>query len=162
MLKIKKGILIGFFCLFSIYSFNVYSKPENSALKNTIAFNEFEKLFSDWTDAFNNKDLKQTCALFANSVIANYQGVPPKNYGTICGGFNKVFQQKKRKYHYQFKLHHVYVRQNIAIARITWTLKIYKNGKVISKVQDEGIDVLQKNAKGEWEIIEYLAYPVRG
>lgn len=159
MFKIKGVILVSFFWLISSYSTLVFSNLEKDIHKD-IHIQEFEKIFTEWSLAFNQKDLNKTCALFSRSVVANYQNVPAKNYDALCKGFKDVFQQDEKQYHYHFKLNNVYVSGNLAVARITWYLKVTEKGKVISTVQDEGIDVFQKNSEGDWEIINYLAYPV--
>lgn len=120
----------------------------------------FEKVFDEWTQAFNQKNLTQTCNLFAKSIIANYQGSPQKNYASICNGFKKIFANNDLKYHYTFKLYSVYLSGDIAAVRITWYLYKEKKMKKTLVTQDEGLDVLRKNKQGQWQILNYLAYPV--
>lgn len=118
----------------------------------------FEKLFADWTKAFNNKDIVNSCDLFSKSVIANYRGIPPKDYVAICDGFKKIFKEKNRKYRYRFTLHEIYQSFNLAAIRITWYLTVTEKNKPTMVSQDEGMDVLQKNKDGRWKIVNYLAY----
>lgn len=119
----------------------------------------FTNIFKNWTDAFNHKDLK-SCNLFSKHLIANYQGAPTKNYMTICNGFKKIFNEKDKRYHYTFKLHQIYRKDNLATVRVTWYLTIYEKNKIVSKTQDEGLDIFEKDQKSTWKIIQYLAYPV--
>ncbi len=121
----------------------------------------FETIFSQWTQSFNHKDLAGSCSLFSTSLVADYQGTQQKSYASICDGFKKIFQQQERQYQYQFKLHDIYRDGNLAAVRITWYLSIYRNKKLISYVQDEGLDIFIKNQDGGWKIINYLGYPVR-
>lgn len=121
----------------------------------------FDKLFKDWTEAFNQKNVVQSCALFSKSVVADYQGVPQKNYQSICDGFKTIFKDKNRVYHYQYKIHQVNRSDNLATVRITWYLYLTENGKTKMISQDEGIDVLKKNSQDDWKIINYVAYPVK-
>ncbi|MCC5015227.1 MULTISPECIES: hypothetical protein [unclassified Legionella] len=119
----------------------------------------FKKLFTNWTTAFNNRELAKSCNLFSVHIVADYRGISRKNYTNICNGFKKIFADDTRKYHYSFKLHEIYRSEFLAAVRITWYLEIAnKNGGVIH-VQDEGLDILEKNSKGEWKIINYLSYP---
>ncbi|KTD04657.1 hypothetical protein [Legionella feeleii] len=119
----------------------------------------FKKLFTNWTTAFNHRELAKSCNLFSVHVVADYRGISRKNYTSICNGFKKIFADDIRKYHYSFKLHEIYQSEFLAAVRITWYLKITnKNGRV-THVQDEGLDILEKNSKGEWKIINYLSYP---
>ena len=114
-------------------------------LSTNVFAESFETIFSNWTDAFNRKDLINSCRLFSKDITAHYQGTPVKNYNSICDGFKKIFQES-RKYQYRFKLHEIYRSNNLAAVRITWYLQVTENGKIISKIQDEGIDIFQREA----------------
>ncbi|WP_019216758.1 hypothetical protein [Legionella tunisiensis] len=107
----------------------------------------FKKLFTDWTTAFNNRELAKSCYLFSVNVVANYRGVKRKNYTNICNGFKKIFTDDSRKYHYHFKLHEIYQSRFLAAVRITWYLKVTNKDGRVTYVQDEGLDILEKTAK---------------
>lgn len=98
--------------------------------------------------------------LICKNLTASYQGAPEKTYTTICDGFKKIFQEP-RTYHYSFTLHNIYRADNLAVARITWHLRVTENDKIINESTDQGIDVFQKDSHEEWKIINYLAYPER-
>ncbi len=119
----------------------------------------FEQLFNQWTEAFNQKDLGGACSLFAKTVKAKYRGLPQKNFDDICNGFAKIFNEKNKNYSYSFELQDVYRQGDLAVVRITWYLQIKENDMNKSIIQDEGFDVLEKNKKGEWQIVNYLAFP---
>lgn len=118
----------------------------------------FKRIFDEWTAAFNARDLAQSCALFSKSLTADYQGAPSKTYSSLRNGFKKVFRDKNRRYQYRFDLHHVYRSGDLAVARITWYLSIYENGRLISSTEDRGLDVFKRSRHGKWEIVYYLAY----
>lgn len=120
----------------------------------------FDKLFKAWTKSFNQQNVAQSCALFSKSVVADYQGVPQKNYQSICDGFKTIFKNKDHRYRYEYKLHQINRSGNLATVRITWYLYLTENGKTKMISQDEGLDVLIKNAQGKWQIVNYVAFPV--
>lgn len=120
----------------------------------------FNQIFSEWTNAFNNKDLAKSCELFSPKVVADYQGYPRKNHHTICHGFKKVFLEPDHRYQYSFKLHEIYRANNLAAVRITWYLKVFENDKLKSSTQDEGMDIFEKNSAGKWQIVNYIGYPI--
>lgn len=146
-LKIVFIILISNFLILNVF-----------AAKKSKDYQMIYKIFSNWTYSFNHKDLLGSCNLFSKELIANYQGAPAKDYMSVCNGFKKIFTEEL-EYRYRFKLHHVYRSNKLAVARITWYLKISKQGHLISTVQDEGLDVFKQNNHGDWQIINYLAYP---
>lgn len=119
----------------------------------------FQALFNTWTQAFNKKAFPEVCRLFSKNITADYQGAPKKNYSNLCAGFQKIFQEKDRVYHNRFKIHQIYRSNNLAAIRITWYLDVYKKDTLISSIQEEGLDVLQKQVDGEWKIVNFIAYP---
>jgi ketosteroid isomerase-like protein len=143
------SLMIGFTGSFNLYAAN---ESQDYAL--------FEKIFTDWTLAFNQKKLAPTCALFSKELTANFQGAPLKSYNSICEGFKRVFKQKDKSYRYSFKLNQIYRSGNLAAVRITWYFHEYEQGKLISKTQDEGLDVFLKDSNNQWKIVNYIAYPV--
>jgi len=120
----------------------------------------FQALYQRWTDAFNRKDLAGSCALFSPNLVADYRGVPRKNYATIKGGFEKTFARFNSNCKYSFKLHEIYRSGNLAAVRVTWYLTVTERGKPASSVttQDEGLDVLEKGRDGRWQIVNFLGY----
>lgn len=148
ILTISAGI-----CLFMFSPLMLANQPSQD-------YTQFHDIFAKWTEAFNAKKLKDTCALFSPKVKADYQGVPSKNYTAICDGFKTTFADSIHEYHYRFKINDVYHAGNLAVVRITWYLDTYANHQRINVTRDEGIDVLQKTADGKWQIVNYLAYEV--
>lgn len=138
--------------IFSCVAQNVYAASHQNDMAT------FEQIFNEWTTSFNNKNAEKTCSVFSKSVVGDYQGAPQKNYAALCDGFKKLFQKPNYRYHYRYKLHDVHRSGDLAIARITWYLDVYENGQKTSATQDEGMDVLEKNASDNWQIIRYLSY----
>lgn len=152
MLKNRFNLLVKIFSLLLLSQITLANTNHDEAALHT--------LFSSWTKTFNEKKFPQVCDLFAPSVIANYQGAPTKNHAKICQGFQTIFQEKDTLYHNDFKIHHIYQEKNLAAVRITWYLTTYKHGKKIAFTQEEGLDVLQKQANGKWQIVNFIAYPI--
>ncbi|VVC75377.1 hypothetical protein AQUSIP_06670 [Aquicella siphonis] len=120
----------------------------------------FQELFKSWTKTFNQKKYPEVCDLFSKSIVADYQGSQRKNYSKLCFGFKKIFKEKNMVYHNNFKIHKIYHSNNLAAVRITWYLDIYKNGAHVSTIQEEGLDILQKQSNNQWQIVNFIAYPV--
>ena|SRR5260221_9735838 len=118
----------------------------------------FETLFQQWTDSFNRKDTAGACSLFSKNVVADYRGVPKKNFASICDGFKKIFADEQKHYQYRFKLCNVYRSNDLAAVRITWYLTISENGKPTTEIEDQGMDVLKRDKQGRWQIVNYVGY----
>jgi ketosteroid isomerase-like protein len=146
-----------FFKLLLITTIFIFSNGYASTSEDSA---NFQALFNSWTRAFNQKKFPEVCLLFSKSVTADYQGSPKKNYAMMCNNFRKLFQEKDMAYHNAFKIHQVYRSKDLAAVRITWYLDIYKKGVHISSIQEEGLDVLQKQANDKWQIVNFIAFPV--
>lgn len=148
---------------FEVNSNNANTK-NNFVSQNTVTNKKqtdkqiFEELFNQWTMAFNQKNLDKTCSLFSKSIKAKHKGIPNKNYQSICEGFSKIFSENNKKYLYSFEIHDVYRQGNLAAVRITWYLQVQENGRSKSIIQDEGLDILEKNLEGQWKIVNYLSF----
>lgn len=136
----------------SLFSLPVFAAEKNENHKL------FEGIFSRWTEAFDHKDLPNVCKLFSKHITAKYQGVPTKNYHSLCDGFKKIFSES-RTYKYSYRIRQVYRNDDLAVVRVTWFLQISEHGKLVSDTQDEGMDVFRKNKNGSWQIVNYLGYP---
>lgn len=120
----------------------------------------FQAIFSDWTHAFNEKRFPEVCDLFSPALVADYQGAQKKDYSSICNGFKKIFAEQGVVYHNDFRIHQVYRANDLAAVRITWYLDVRKDGSPESAVQEEGLDVFQRQEDGKWKIVNFIAYPV--
>lgn len=107
----------------------------------------FQAIFRAWTQAFNEQRFPEVCKLFSRSLIADYQGAQTKNYSSMGNGFKKIFEEREVVYHNDLKLHQIYRSNDLATVRITWYLNICKEGVHLSSMQEEGLDVFQKQDK---------------
>lgn len=148
----KLSYLLAFLLMITISSIGFALNKEDRV--------DFQKIFAEWTAAFNEKKFPVVCNLFSKSIIANYQGAPQKNYAMICDGFRKIFQEKETIYHNDFKIHAIYRSNDLAAVRITWYLTVYKKGIQISSIQEEGLDILRRQTNNKWQIVNFIAYPV--
>lgn len=156
---INKGHLMNYkLKYYAVFSLN-FSVGSSFINASTMTNNyQFERLFTDWAMAFNERNLSKSCNLFSRKIVADYRGIARKNYRSICNGFKKIFSDSSRQYHYHFKLREIYQSGSLAAVRITWFLKISdKNGAILT-TQDEGLDVLEKDKRGNWKIVNYLSY----
>ena len=143
--------LIAFFILVSTMS-GAQAKASDDDFK------VIEKRFSDWTEAFNRRDLEGSCALFSKDIRADHQGVPTENWQTMRARFQKLFADKSRDYKYRFKLINVYRSGELAVGRITWYLTVTKDGKPSLEEETQSMDVFKPNKEGVWEMVDFVSF----
>jgi ketosteroid isomerase-like protein len=115
----------------------------------------------DWRSAFNDRDEHHVCDLFAPDLIANYQGQPERDYGSLCQLLLSSVQDTERSYHYSFDIDEILVFGATAIVRLVWTLEIEKNVGPKELIKEPAIDIFRCQDDGSWKISRYLAYPAR-
>src|SRR5438552_13052992 len=88
------------------------------------AQNAIRAALEDWRTAFNDRDQRRVCDLFAADLIANYQGQPERNHASLCELLRNSLQDTERTYQYSFKLNEILVYGEAAVVRLVWTLEI--------------------------------------
>ena len=101
------------------------------------------------------------CDLFADDLIAVYQGQPERNYDAICSLLSNSLGDRKKSYRYGLNLKEILVSGDLAAVRLVWTLTVArKDGGVIETVEEPGIDIFRHQTDGSCRIARYLAFPV--
>ncbi|MBI2812113.1 MAG: nuclear transport factor 2 family protein [Candidatus Melainabacteria bacterium] len=117
-----------------------------------------DRLFANWTRAFNNKEMAGSTNLFSKECIASLPDAPHKDYDAICNGFKKIFASKTDGLKYRYKIHKIFRSGDLATVRITWYSSAYKQNKLIATTTEQGLDVFKKEKDG-WKIVNFIAYP---
>jgi steroid delta-isomerase len=123
------------------------------------AQNEIRSALEKWRSAFNDRDERQVCDLFAPDLIANYQGQPERNYTSLCQLLQTSLADRERTYHYSLNINEVLVYGDLAVVRLIWTLEIEKDGASKEIIAEPAVDIFRHQADGSWKISRYLAYP---
>lgn len=123
------------------------------------ARNEVRAALEGWRSAFNNRDERLVCDLFASDVVANYQGEPERDYASLCQLLQTAVQDRERISHYSLKINEILVYGETAVVRLVWTLEIAKPGAAKEVIEEPAVDIFRRQADGNWKISRYLAYP---
>ena len=120
---------------------------------------EIREALEKWRSAFNERDQKQVCDLFAPDLIANYQGQPERDYASLCQLLRTSLQDAQTTYRYLLRINEILVFGDAAIVRLIWTLEIDKAGKPKETIEEPGVDIFRYQTDGSWKISRFLAYP---
>jgi steroid delta-isomerase len=123
------------------------------------AQNEIRSTLEKWRSAFNDRDDRRVCDLFAADLVANYQGAPERSYASLCQTLQTALQDPDRTYLYSLNINEILVYGETAIARLVWTLEIEKGGASKETVEETAVDIFRHQPDGSWKISRYLAYP---
>ena len=123
------------------------------------AQNEIRSALEKWQSAFNDRDERQVCDIFAPDLVANYQGAPERDYASLCQLLQTAVQDPETTYHYSLKVNEILVYDEAAVVRLVWTLEIEKAGAPKETVEETAVDIFRHQADGSWKISRYLAYP---
>ena len=114
----------------------------------------------EWQSAFNNRDERHVCDLFARDLTANYQGQPERDYASLCQLLQNSVQDPEKTYRYSFDIDEIMVFGATAIVRLVWTLEIENPGAASQILGEPAIDIFRRQDDGAWKISRYLAYPM--
>jgi steroid delta-isomerase len=123
------------------------------------AENEIRSALEKWRSAFNDRDERQVCDIFASDLVANYQGAPEHDYSSLCQLLQTAVQDPQTAYHYSLNVNEILVYGDTAVVRLVWTLEIERDAAPKEIVEETAVDIFRHQADGSWKISRYLAYP---
>jgi len=115
-----------------------------------------------WTRDFNAGKAGTICELFSKDLKYDFRGYPERDYQDICDRLHRSLNNASRRYAYGLDIHEVIVEGDLAVVRLSWTLTVrLPNGQTVTSIEP-GMDVLRKDADGQWKIVRYIAYEAPG
>jgi uncharacterized protein (TIGR02246 family) len=114
---------------------------------------------TQWMEAFNAGDAAKVCGLFAPDLIAQVRGQPERSYTDLCNLLKRSLSDPTKTYTYALVLKEILVAGDVAVVRLTWTLKVRQKDTGNETATDEfGIDIFRHQADGSWKIARFMSY----
>lgn len=157
-MSVKDDVVKSLLLCVSLTGALAFALPVAADSTTTSDAKSFDKLYADWTKSFNQKDMAGTMSIFAPVCEAALPDANHKTYDQIEGGFKKLFADKSKSFKYTYDVLHIWHSGDLAAVRITWHLATYANGKLIDKNDELGMDVLKRDKKGAWQIVNWVAF----
>jgi ketosteroid isomerase-like protein len=120
--------------------------------------NAIRSALENWRSAFNDRDERRVCDLFAPDLIANYQGEPERDYASLCQLLRTSLQDTETTYQYSLQINEILVYGDLAVVRLVWKLEIDRAGEPKEIVEEPAVDIFRSQADRSWKISRYLAY----
>jgi ketosteroid isomerase-like protein len=120
---------------------------------------EIRAALTQWMADFNSGNADKVCGLFAPDLIAQYRGQPERNYDAFCDQLRRSLSDRAKKYSYTLAIKEILVAGDLAVVRLTWTLKVTRKdapGDVIS--DEQGMDIFRRQPDASWKISRFIAY----
>jgi steroid delta-isomerase len=112
-----------------------------------------------WTSDFNERDASRICDLFAKDLRYDFRGLPERDYDALCGLLHKALADRTRQFVYSPEIREIIVSGDLAVVRLTWTVKVTTPGAATAvESKEPGLDVFRRQSDGSWKIIRYIAY----
>ncbi|HWK34337.1 MAG TPA: nuclear transport factor 2 family protein [Hyphomicrobium sp.] len=132
-----------------------------SAMAGT-AEDDIRMRLDQWTRDFNAGKSCVICELFSKDLKYDFRGYPERDYQDVCDRLHRSLNDASRRYAYGLDIREVIVEGDLAVVRLSWTLTVrLPNGQTVTSVEP-GMDVLRKDADGQWKIVRYIAYEAPG
>jgi steroid delta-isomerase len=113
----------------------------------------------NWTADFNARKADAICDLFAPDLRYDYRGMPERGFQDICDLLKRSLSDPQRRYTYSPAIREIIVNGDVAIVRLTWTLKVKNASTGNETASDEfGMDMFRRQPDGTWKIIRYMGY----
>jgi steroid delta-isomerase len=129
-----------------------------SAQTEAAAETAIREAFARWTRDFNTRDPTRICDLFAKDLRYDYRGFPERDYDALCRLLRRSLTDPTKRFAYAFDIREIIVSGDIAIVRLTWTLKVTLPGAAPVESKEPGLDVFRRQPDGSWKIVRYIGY----
>src|SRR5262245_37750926 len=114
---------------------------------------------TQWMADFNAGNTDKVCGLFAPDLIAQYRGQPERDHHGLCDLLKRSLSDPAKTYAYSLSIKEIIVSGDVAVVRLTWTLKVKPKDGTREITSDEpGMDIFRRQADGGWKISRYIAY----
>jgi uncharacterized protein (TIGR02246 family) len=118
------------------------------------------RVLQQWPKDFNARNKPGAYSLFAADLVATYPGQPDRTFEAMCKHLAAVLDHPKRRFRYDVpEIHQILVSGDLAVVRLTWTLRITEAEKPEIVVRERGMDVFKRQKDGAWKISVSYAYP---
>jgi steroid delta-isomerase len=146
-------------CLVAALIATALASTQSVAQSIDLAQDEIRAALRKWSADFNARNLDAVCDLFAPDLRYDYRGLPERGYEDICKLLKQSLGDLDTRYNYSPSIREIIVAGDLAVARVTWTLKVEHKGAPGEISSEEiGLDVFRKQPNGSWKIIRYIAY----
>jgi uncharacterized protein (TIGR02246 family) len=130
-----------------------------SAQGDSAAQSAIRATFTQWMTAFNAGDAEKACALFSPDLIAQIRGLPERGYAVACDVIKQSLSDPSKAYTYALDLKEILVSGDLAVARLTWTLKVrQKQTATETSYEEYSLDILRRQQDGSWKLVRFLMY----
>jgi steroid delta-isomerase len=111
-----------------------------------------------WRLDFNARRAAHICDLFAPGLLYDFQGLPEQTYPLLCARLHRALADRTKSFQYGLRIKEVILGRSLAVVRLTWISTVTPSGGQGKTTNEPGLDVFERQADGQWQIIRYLAY----
>jgi uncharacterized protein (TIGR02246 family) len=113
---------------------------------------------TQWMADFNAGRAEKVCDLFAHDLVAQYRGQPERGWDALCDLLRRSLADRDKSYSYALAIREILVKGDLAVVRLTWTLKVRGKDAAETTSVEPGIDIFRRQADGSWKISRYIGY----
>jgi uncharacterized protein (TIGR02246 family) len=129
-----------------------------AAQSDTPAQAAIRAALTQWMADFNAGRAEKVCDLFAPDLVAQYRGQPERGWDALCDLLKRSLADRDKSYSYALAIREILVEGDLAVVRLTWTLKVRGKDAAETTSVEPGIDIFRRQADGSWKISRYIGY----
>lgn len=110
-----------------------------------------------WAEAFNARDARGACDIFAPDLVATVRGAPERGRDAVCAKIASALANRAGTLRYVPDIREILVSGDLAVVRLVWSLTVARGPRPALQTEP-GLDVFRRGPDGQWRIIRFLAY----
>ncbi len=116
---------------------------------------ELRAAYERWQAAYKAHDLAATMAIFAPSILFQFQGAPDTDWAGLKAGYKREFASHSAAA-WSGQVSYIEASGDLADVFSEWTL--VEGG--VAKAHNNSVDVFRRDAACRWHIVRSLNYPL--
>ena len=135
-----------------------FSSGSASAAEPDPAEVAIRRVLEQWPKDFNARNKPGVFGFFAPDLVATFPGQPDRDFAAMCKHLGTALEDPKRFRYDAPKIHQVIVSGDLAVVRLTWTLRLTIDDREVV-TREHGMDVFRRQKDGTWKCAISYAYP---
>jgi len=151
-MKVRFGAALLVLLAINMYAQETLPQSDVVIIKNKL---------KNWTDSFNNRDLKNVRSVFAEDYLASYPNQPDQDLNLTMASYKRLFQNTFLEMKLSLQVLEIEANGDLAYVRLNQVSEVKpKSTKQPQYAHDTGIQIWKKQSDGAWKMSRSVMFPL--